>query len=106
MQLSVVEAATVLGKSPRQIRYMIRQGQLEATREGKQWRIEGDSLPLGEAQRRALQERLEKARETFDHALDPVSKALEGSAGCPDGRPNARGRAPAAAWRGFQHWVS
>ncbi len=52
MQLSVTNVATVLGKSSRQVRYMIQQGQLKAVREGKGWRIDADSLPLGEAERK------------------------------------------------------
>ena len=31
MQLTIEQAAVQLGKSPRQIRYMIRQGRLKAT---------------------------------------------------------------------------
>ena len=46
MRLSVTETATVLGKSPRQVRYMIQLGQLKAERQGKAWRIDGESLPL------------------------------------------------------------
>lgn len=76
MQLSVAEAATVLGKTPRQIRYLIRQGHLQAKRQGKSWQIDSDSLPLGDAARQALAERLDTARKTVDAALAPVAKAL------------------------------
>ncbi|MEE8524949.1 MAG: helix-turn-helix domain-containing protein [Thermoanaerobaculia bacterium] len=80
MQLSVAETATVLAKTPRQVRYMIRQGRLKAERQGKSWRIDSDSLPLGDAERQALKERLDVARGSVDAALEPVAKALDKSA--------------------------
>jgi excisionase family DNA binding protein len=64
MRLSLSEAATVLGKSERQIRYLIKSGHLTASKEGGQWRV--TDLLLTEGQRRSLAERLGAARAAFD----------------------------------------
>ncbi len=40
MKLSLAETATVLGKSQRQVRYMIQNGKLEAAKRGGRWQIE------------------------------------------------------------------
>lgn len=50
MTLTLEEVAHRLGKSVRQVRYMISQNTLQATKVGKRWLIEEASLPLTEAQ--------------------------------------------------------
>ncbi len=77
MKLSVTETATVLGKSSRQIRYLIRQGHVRATKVGKSWQIESDSLPLDEKTRKSLQQRLHSAQTHIHAALEPVAKAID-----------------------------
>ena len=74
MKLSLSEAATVLGRSERQIRYLIKTGRLRAGKDGGQWRIESADLPLTEAQRRSLADRLGQAREAFDKSVEAVTK--------------------------------
>lgn len=44
MYLTVAEAAARLGKTPRQIRYLLKQGQLDARKPGKSWQIDVASL--------------------------------------------------------------
>ncbi len=76
MKLSIRETATVLGKSERQVRYMIQQGGLKAVKHGSRWRIDADHLPLDEAQRRALARRIDSARQAFEKGLAPAEKAV------------------------------
>lgn len=76
MKLSITETATVLGKSERQVRYMIRKGELAAKKEGKRWRIASDDLPLDDRQKERLHARLASAREALEEALEPAAKAV------------------------------
>ncbi|MEM7200457.1 MAG: helix-turn-helix domain-containing protein [Planctomycetota bacterium] len=57
VKLSLADAATILGRSPRQLRYMIRAGKIRAAKTGTRWQIESDDLPLTVGQRVALRER-------------------------------------------------
>jgi len=84
VKLSIAEAATVLGKSQRQIRYLIKTGGLRAAKEGQSWRIDGADLPILDAQRQALAERAQAARGAFEKGLEPVVKAAL-SASCDAG---------------------
>jgi excisionase family DNA binding protein len=74
VKLSLSEAANVLGKSERQVRYLIKTGHLAAVRDGGRWRIDSADLPLSEAQRASLASRLEVARQAFERGLAPVAK--------------------------------
>lgn len=75
MELSVAEAASVLGQSQRQVRYGIRRGSLPARKVGGQWRIDSTDLPLSEKQRQALQSRLEVAGRALEEGLRAARKA-------------------------------
>lgn len=75
MDLSLPEAATVLGKSERQVRYLVKTGRLAARKEGGRWRIASADLPLTDAQRQALASRLQVARQAFEDGLQAASKA-------------------------------
>ena len=44
MELSIKEAAALLGRSPRTVRHLAQSGQLPARREGRAWRIDRDAL--------------------------------------------------------------
>lgn len=46
MHLTLAEAASLLQKSERQLRYMIQLGTLKADKQGKRWLIPRDQLPL------------------------------------------------------------
>ena len=80
MQLSLSEAATVLGRNERQIRYMLKTGQLEGRKVGGRWVIESSALPLTDDQRRAMSDRIEVAKTAFERGLEPATKAAETSA--------------------------
>lgn len=75
MKLSLAEAATVLGKSRRQLRYLIQTERLPATKAGGRWQIDSSDLPLTAAQRKALATRLKAARQAIDQGLLPAAKA-------------------------------
>jgi excisionase family DNA binding protein len=57
MQLSLQQAAERLGKSVRQVRYLIQTGALPAQKSGGRWLIAAADLPLSEGQRAALERR-------------------------------------------------
>jgi len=69
MELSVREAATLLGQSPRTLRARLARGDLAGRKLGGRWRIDRRELPLTEAQRRALETRAEELRRTVEAAL-------------------------------------
>ncbi len=71
MQLSLAQAAQLLGKSPRQVRYLIRTRRLAAKKEGGRWIIERDDLPLTAAQRRALERKRNELADVVETALGP-----------------------------------
>ena len=54
MRITIDEAAARLGKSARQVRYLIQNGGLGANKVNGRWLIEADDLPLSEPQRAAL----------------------------------------------------
>ena len=79
MKLSLSDVATLLNKSPRQIRYMIGSGALKAKKEGKSWRFDPDDLPLTAEQRAKL-------RDNADAVTESASKAA-GKARAAAGKP-------------------
>lgn len=78
MKLSLPEVATILGKSERQVRYLIKQGTLSARKDKGRWMIDSEHLPLSDAQRQALASRVDSAREAFERGLAPAAKASDG----------------------------
>ena len=50
MELTLDEVATLLGKSDRQIRYMIEQETLPAVKKGKRWMIREEDIPQSHKQ--------------------------------------------------------
>lgn len=69
MDLSVQEAATLLGVSTRAVRARLVRGELKGRKVEGKWRVDRGSLPLTEAQRRSLQARVESLKEAMDAAL-------------------------------------
>jgi len=69
MQLSVREAATLLGQSPRTVRARVARGDLPGSKKNGRWMIDRRDLPLTEAQRRALQHKADSLRRTLEEAL-------------------------------------
>jgi len=60
MDLSIREAATLLGISPRAVRARITRGDLPGVKRGGRWTLPRESLPLTEPQRRDLQARADE----------------------------------------------
>ncbi len=71
MKLSLSQAAEQLGKTRRQIRYMIQEGRLQARKDGGRWVVDSEALPLDDPQRAARARRQDRLREAADHALGP-----------------------------------
>ena len=78
MKLSLRAAAELLGKSQRQLRYMIQEGRLKATKDGGRWVIDRDDLPLpAEKVMRGLRDAA-AVKATLESALG-VTDAPEGA---------------------------
>lgn len=70
MQLTIEEAAARLGRSARQVRYLIQTKKLPARRLGRVWIIESEDLPLSAGQTKALERRDRQLRAAVESALD------------------------------------
>jgi excisionase family DNA binding protein len=79
MELSLAEAARLLGKSERQVRYLIKTGDLAARKRDGHWRIQREDLPISDRQEAAAQHKAERAARL---ALE-VLQAREGQPGSP-----------------------
>jgi excisionase family DNA binding protein len=77
MELSLTDAARLLGKSPRQVRYLIKNGKLTATKDGARWRIQSEDLPLSEGQLRARARKAQDARDLVEQALGPHGRLAD-----------------------------
>ncbi len=69
MELTVREAAALLGRSPRAVRAQLVRGDLRGAKRGGRWRVERRHLPLTEAQRESLQAKAETVRKAVEEAL-------------------------------------
>ncbi len=81
MKLSLSDAARLLGKSQRQLRYLIKQGGLKASKVNGRWQVDREDLPLTEGQRRAAAARGEQLRHETELALAPATAAAAKVAG-------------------------
>ena len=70
MQLTLEQAATRLGKSKRQILYMIQQGHLPAQKLAGRWWIESQHLPRSDGQQRSYDRKRHQLRAAVEDALD------------------------------------
>jgi excisionase family DNA binding protein len=78
MELTVQDAARILGKSERQVRYLIQTGRLPATKREGQWKISRSDLPRSPGQERAEQSKTGRADEVAAAVLD-LGHGSEGS---------------------------
>ncbi len=69
MQLTIDQAANRVGKSARQIRYLIKSGRLPASKIGGRWMINATDLPLSEPQRATIERRERALRSAVDEGL-------------------------------------
>lgn len=70
MQLTLEQTATRLGKSQRQILYMIRQNRLVAKKIAGRWFVDSVDLPQNEAQQRTSTHKERQLRAAVEDALD------------------------------------
>jgi len=91
MKLSLTEAARLLNKSERQVRYLIRYGKLPARKVEGRWIIRRQDLPLSEGQEKAAAQKAERAARLAAEVLQPRSE---------EGR--AKGRFSIRQLRAFQ----
>lgn len=74
MQLSLQQAAELLGKTRRQIIYMIQQGHLPAKKVGGRWLIEQTDLQVDEAVQQRTAVRQARFKAAIEDALIPSNK--------------------------------
>lgn len=79
MELSVREAAVLLGRSIRTVRDQAARGAIPAHKVGGDWKIRSEHLPLTDAQRSALQARAATVRDVVEQALPPREAATAGA---------------------------
>ena len=70
MELTLDQAATRLGKSVRQVRYMIKQGTLPARKRGKRWVVDDHALPTPPAQQKASERKQRQLRAAVERGLE------------------------------------
>ncbi len=76
-RLSLNAAAVAMGKSPRQVAYLIKKGELKAEKVGRRWVFDDADLPLTEGQRRALARKRDNIEAAAAKALAPGIEAGE-----------------------------
>lgn len=74
MQLSLNQAAELLGKTRRQVMYMIEQGQLPGQKVGGRWMLDRDDLGLDEETERRSDAKQARFRQAVDDALKTKGK--------------------------------
>jgi hypothetical protein len=70
MQLTLEQTATRLGKSKRQVLYMIQKGRLQAQKIAGRWWIESHHLPRSDAQQRSFDRKRRQLRAAVEEALE------------------------------------
>ena len=70
MHLTLEQAAAELGKTPRQVRYLIKTGKLAAQKVGHGWRVDSNTLPRDPAQLEVTAAKREHLRAAVEEALD------------------------------------
>ena len=81
MDLSLTEASAVLGKTERQIRYLIKSGRIQARKSGGRWIVDGTALPGGPESERAVVERAGELSAAVEAGLAPTEAAASKVAG-------------------------
>lgn len=75
MELSLTEAARLLGKSERQMRYLIQEARVPARKVHGHWVIRREDLPLSEGQVRAARQKTERAARLAEEILRPEEES-------------------------------
>lgn len=71
MEITVTEAAALLGRSVRTVRAQVARGELPGIKRGGQWFVNKAALPLTEPQRAAMQAKADTLRGALEQALPP-----------------------------------
>ena len=74
MDLSLTDASRLLGKTPRQVRYLIKNGRLPARKVGNRWVIDSEALPLSQGQLQAARRRAQAVKDVVEEALGPHTR--------------------------------
>ncbi len=69
MDLSLDQAAALLGRSVRQVRYMVEKGRLPAKKDGARWTIRREDLPLSDAQLHQRARQIDRLQDRVEDAL-------------------------------------
>lgn len=69
MDISLREAATIIGRKPRTLRAQLARGEIPGNKRNGRWFIAYQDLPLNEMQRRRLQVQVQEIREAVEQAL-------------------------------------
>jgi len=77
MNLSLAEAARLLGKSERQLRYLLKHERMPGRKENGHWVVRREDLPLTPGQERAQAAKKERAFEVAREVLGPKIEGQE-----------------------------
>lgn len=69
MDLSLDEAAVLLGKSARQLRYLVAQGRIPARKEGTRWMFRREDLPISQATQARREQHLDALTDIVEDTL-------------------------------------
>ncbi len=69
MELSLREAATLIGRSSRTLRAQLSRGEIVGTKRNGHWTVDRHALPMTDSQRLALQSRADAVRDAVESAL-------------------------------------
>lgn len=72
MDVSLVDACRLLGKTPRQVRYLVKKGELHGRKVSGRWVVDAADLPISEGQRAARASKEQQLRDTVEKALGPA----------------------------------
>ena len=78
MELTVREAATLMGRSARTVRAQLARGELKGTRRSGRWHVQAEHLPLTAEQQKALQNRADSVRQAVDAVLPSRTASYKG----------------------------
>ncbi len=81
MDLSLREAATLLGRRPRTVRAQLARGELKGRKRDGKWLIRRADLPLTEAQRRTLTRKIVSLHDAVDAAIPEAVRDRVGAVG-------------------------
>jgi excisionase family DNA binding protein len=73
MDLSLDEAAVLLGKTARQVRYLVQTGRLQAKKDGARWVFRKEDLPLGPGAAGARERAVSPLRNVAEDVLPPAA---------------------------------